>query len=245
MSLLPLHVVHGEISVVDILAIGPHPDDIEIGAAGALLSWGARGYRIGLADLTRGELGTKGNAETRLEESAEAARRLDAAFRVNFSFPDGGVADSDENRMRVAALLRETRPRWVLANLEEDLHPDHAAGARLVKAAFFLSRLPKYLPEIPAHSPDRLLFYLIHTQAAPSFLVDIGAVLEKKLEVMKAYASQFIEPELPEGYRYTGLHDYLANVRALNDAWGAQGGVPAAEAFLTAKPLVLNDLECR
>jgi bacillithiol biosynthesis deacetylase BshB1 len=242
MSLPTPRVVYGEISAVDILAIGPHPDDIEIGAAGALLAWGAQGYRIGLADLTRGELGTKGDAETRIEESAEAAKRLGSEFRINLTLPDGAVAESEENRMGLVGVIREARPKWVLANLEEDLHPDHAAGARLVKAAFFLSRLPKYLPEIPAHSPSRLFYYLIHTQATPSFLVDIGAVLEKKLEVMRAYASQFVEPKLPEGYRHTGLHDYLANVRSLNEAWGVQGGVSAAEAFLAAKPLVLKDL---
>jgi len=234
--------VQGEISPVEVLAIGPHPDDIEIGAGGSLLLWGREGRRIGLVDLTRGELGTKGDAETRLAEAAEAAKRMGAAFRLNLGLPDGGVEDDGESRAALVRVLRECRPQWVLCNLEEPHHPDHAAGARLVSAAFFLSRLPKYLPDAPAHSPKQLFHYLIHEQVTPSFLVDISETFEKKFEVMAAYKSQFIEPELPDDYQYAGLSDYMKNVRSLGEAWGAQGGVDAAEAFVGQRPLVIGDI---
>lgn len=237
-----MSVLYGSLTPVDILAIGPHPDDIEIGAGGSLLSWAEAGYRIGLIDLTFGELGTKGNLETRKCESAEAAKRLGATFRLNLGLPDGGVSDDTSSREVLVSVLRQSKPWWVLSNLEESRHPDHAAGARLTEAAFFLARLPKYLPEIPAHSPGKLLFYLIHEQASPTFLVDISAAFEKKFEVMKAYASQFVHPEVPEGYRYTGLSDYLKNVRSLGEAWGVQAGVETAEAFVAAGPLLVKDI---
>jgi bacillithiol biosynthesis deacetylase BshB1 len=234
--------VAGEVEEVDILAIGPHPDDIEIGAGGSLLCWGEAGKRIGLVDLTRGELGTKGDAETRLAESAEAAKRLGAVFRWNLSLTDGAVRDDAASRQVLVHLLRLCRPTWVLCNLEESHHPDHGAGARLVQAAFFLSRLPKFFPDVSAHSPFRLLHYLIHTQTNPSFFSDISGYLDKKLEAMSAYQSQFISPQLPEGYRHTGLSNYLKNVRALNEAFGAMAETEAAEAFVGEKPLAVRSL---
>lgn len=237
------NLTHGAFSPVDILAIGPHPDDIEIGAGGSLIRWIETGYRVGLLDLTRGELGTKGNAETRRAEAAEAAERMGALFRLNLGLPDGGVEDSPAARGRLVPILRECRPEWVLCNLEDSRHPDHAAAARLVRSAFFLSRLPKHLPDHRAHSPALLAFYLIHESAQPSFLVDISATLEAKLEVLRAYGSQFVDPVVPEGYRYAGLSDYLKNVRALAETWGALSGrARAAEAFVTDSPLLLRDI---
>jgi bacillithiol biosynthesis deacetylase BshB1 len=236
-------IVFGKPEPVDILAFGPHPDDIEIGAAGSLLLWADQGYRIGLVDLTCGEMGTKGDAEARKSEAAEAARLLGAQFRLNLRLPDGAVVDDPANRERVTQVLRSAQPAWVLCNLADSRHPDHAAGAWLLQASFFLSRLPKYLPGIPAHSPRKLVSYLIHEQVAPSFCVDITPTFERKFEVLKAYRSQFVEPELPEGYIHAGLHDYLSNVRALGEAWGAQAGVKAAEAFVTNGPLVVRDID--
>ncbi len=227
---------------VDILAIGPHPDDIEIGAGGSLLLWRGQGYRIGLADLTRGELGTRGSGEKRVAESREAARRLDASFRVNLGLTDGAVCDGHAERECLVSILRGASPSVVLCNLEEARHPDHAAGARLVTAAFFLSRLPKYQTGQPSHSSQVLFHYLIHEQVPPSFLVDVTPVFEEKFEAMRAYESQFLAPALPDGYRHTGLWDYLQNVRSLGEAWGTQAGVRAAEAFVTSRPLVISDI---
>lgn len=235
-------IMQGRLEPVDILAIGPHPDDIEIGAGGSLLLWSRSGYRIGLVDLTQGELGTKGDRETRLKESSEAANRLEAIFRINLCLPDGGVADSDENRSTLVEVFRAACPSWILCNLEEARHPDHREGARLVQSAFFLSRLARYCPDIPPHSPGKLVYYLIHEQVSPTFLVDISPVFEDKFMVMSAFESQFHGPRLPEGYRHTGLSDYLKNVRSLGEAWGGQGGITAAEAFVMASPLVVSDI---
>lgn len=235
-------ILQGSLEPVDILAIGPHPDDIEIGAGGSLLLWSRSGYRIGLVDLTRGELGTKGDGETRIKESIEAAIRLEATFRANLCLPDGGVSDSPDNRLMLVEVLRGACPDWVLCNLEEARHPDHREGARLVQSAFFLSRLARYCTEIPPHSPGKLLYYLIHEQVPPTFLVDISPVFEDKFQMMGAYESQFHNPLLPEGYRHTGLSDYLRNVRSLGESWGAQGGVAAAEAFIAASPVVVTDI---
>lgn len=227
---------------VDVLAIGPHPDDIEIGAGGSLLLWRSQGYRIGLVDLTRGELGSRGNADKRIAESREAARRLDASFRVNLGLTDGSVTDGPAERECLVSVIRGACPSIVLANLEEGRHPDHSAGARLTEAAFFLSRLPKYQTGQPSHSPQALFHYLIHEQAKPSFLVDVSPVFEGKFDTMRAYESQFLAPALPDGYRHTGLWDYLQNVRSLGEAWGAQAGVKAAEAFVSSRPLLVKDI---
>lgn len=227
---------------VDILAVGPHPDDIEIGAGGSLLYWRSQGYKIGLVDLTRGELGTRGTGETRVAESREAARRMEASFRVNLCLSDGAVRDDTRERECLVSILRGACPSVVLCNLEETRHPDHAAGARLTEAAFFLARLPKFHTGQPAHSPQILFHYLIHEQVRPSFLVDITPVFERKFEAMRAYESQFLSPNLPEGYRHTGLSDYLQNVRSLGEAWGAQAAVKAAEAFVSSRPLVIQDI---
>jgi len=235
--------VYGELSEVDILVFGPHPDDLEIRVGGSLLIWMSQGIRVGLADLTRGELGTKGDAETRIAESREAARRMDVAFRVNLALPDGSLRDDDPARETVTRLIRDCKPNWVLTNLEEDQHPDHAAAARLVKAAYFLARLPKYLPNSPAHSPEQLIYYFIHTQFDPTFLVDIAEVFEKKIEVMESYQSQFVDPKVPDGYKYSGLADYFSNVRSLGEAWGVRAGVRAAEAFVSDRPLVVRGIK--
>jgi bacillithiol biosynthesis deacetylase BshB1 len=234
------HLIQGTLQPVDILAIGPHPDDIEIGCAGTLLKFRQRGDLVGLLDLTGGELGTKGDGPTRLAESREAARRLGATFRCNLAIPDGTVHDVDHWRVELVRLIRIAKPTWVFCNLEETRHPDHAGGAQLVKAAFFLARLPRYLSEIPAHSPEGLFFYLIHEQPTPSFLVDISDIFEQKFDVMQAFTSQFMGNDLPDGYRHTGLSDYLQNVRSLGEAWGVQAGTAAAEAFVCHRPLVLG-----
>lgn len=232
--------VFGEPTQVDILAIGPHPDDIEIGMAGSLLKWIDGGATVGLIDLTRGELGTKGTAEERLAESREAARRMGAAFRINLGLPDGAVADDPPSRDSLVAAIRTAAPRWVFVNLEEGHHPDHAAGAKLVESAFFLCRLPKRLPDIPAHSPDGLFFYPIHTPVHPSFMVDVSETFERKFEVMSAYHTQFVDPQLPEGYRSTGISDYLRNVRSLGESWGVRAGCLAAEPFVSKKLLTVR-----
>ncbi len=234
--------VHGKIEPIDILAIGPHPDDIEIGAAGSLLKWIEAGQTVGLVDLTQGEIGTKGTGEERIAESKEAANRLGAAFRANLGLTDGSVADDLSSRERLVRVIRQSKPKWVLSNLEEDHHPDHTAGARLVKSAYFLARLPKFLDSLSPHSPEGLFYYLIHSFDPPTFLVDTSAFFEKKIETLSAYTTQFIDPKLPENYRHTGISDYLKSVRTLGEAWGIQAGCDSAEAFIADKPLILEDL---
>jgi bacillithiol biosynthesis deacetylase BshB1 len=234
--------IYGHLDEVDILAIGPHPDDIEIGTAGSLILWRLQGYRIGLVDLTQGELGTKGTSEIRLAESIDAAQRLEALFRVNLRLEDGAIEDNAASRESLVAIIRKARPQVVLCNYEEARHPDHAAGSRLAQAAFFLSRLTKYLPLVPAHSPIQLFYYLIHEQASPTFLVDVSPCFDAKFHVLAAYESQFASPHLPAGYRYTGLSDYPTHMRHLGHAWGAQAGISAAEAFVVARPLVVSDI---
>jgi bacillithiol biosynthesis deacetylase BshB1 len=222
---------------IDVAVVSPHPDDAELGAGGLLLLSREQGYRTGVVDLTRGETGTKGNPDARGKEASSAADVLGLAARENLNLGDSRLSDSDENRRSLVRLLRTWRPRLILSVHPEDPHPDHRAGARLTYSAFFLCRLPRYLPEVPAHSPEALWYYFIHKVADPTLVVDVGSVFERKMRALEAYRSQFIDPEVPADYSYVGFSDYLASMEAMARFWGSRVGVERGEAFLAHRPI--------
>ena len=227
---------------LDILIFAPHPDDAELGMGGSILRWRAEGRRVGVADMVRGEMGTKGDAETRMKEAAEAGRRLDLNFRTNLDLGDGRVVDSEASRLKVIETIRQTKPRAVFAPCPFDRHPDHAAGAQLVCAAQFLARLPKMETASPAHSVNTIFHYFLPDHIRPTFVIDITPFHEKKLEALSAYRSQFVEPKVPEDYRYGGTSDYLRQVEAYDKTWGAKIGVEYAEAYHADRPFAVHDV---
>ncbi|HPA44389.1 MAG TPA: bacillithiol biosynthesis deacetylase BshB1 [bacterium] len=229
-------------SELDILIFAPHPDDAEIGMAGSILLWAKEGARIGIVDLTRGELGTKGDVESRAQEAEEASRLLGLALRENLDLGDGRLIDDESNREKIANRIRMHRPRVVFVTPDFDRHPDHEAANKLVKAAFFLARLPKYHGDERAHSVNAWYNYFIHDMHRVSFVVDITSVWAQKVEVLKAYRSQFVEGEVPDGYRYVGTSDYLRQLEAYSQYLGAKIGVERGEGFYAPAPLKVRNV---
>ncbi len=225
---------------LDALVFAPHPDDAELGMGGTIVKMIEAGKRVGVIDLTRGERGTKGNAAIRVKEADHASRILGLHYRGNLDLGDGNIMDHEENRLVVVEAIRRFRPAYVFICPEFDPHPDHKGAAFLVKAAFFLARLPKVQTHSPAHSPKRCLHYFVHSMRKVTFCVDITRQLSTKKEAMKAYRSQFVDAELPEDYYYIGTSDYLNQVEAYNRTLGAAIGTSFAEGFYSEFPLSLS-----
>ena len=162
---------------LDVLAFGPHPDDIEIGLGGALARQATLGYRVGLCDLTCGELGSNGTAEERLSEAREAAAVLGAAWRENLGWPDGGIGDDPGHVRAAAELIRRWRPGTVALPYWHDRHPDHVAASTLLTTAVFRSGLRRYSAQGQPWRPDWVVYYFINDSAPASFVVDVSAAL--------------------------------------------------------------------
>lgn len=180
---------------IDLLAFGAHPDDAEIGAAGTLLRAADAGTRTGVVTLTRGELGSRGDERSRAAEFDAAAAAMGLAHHAMLDLPDGRLACDERSREAVVRVLRELRPSVVLAPYWEDRHPDHVAASRIVQEAVFLAGLARLDTGQEPHRPGELVHYMAAWEFAPSFVVDISAQFERKLAVLRCYASQVHDPE--------------------------------------------------
>ena len=237
---------------VDILAIGVHPDDIELSCSGTLLRHISQGKTVGLLDLTQGELGTRGSARIRLEEATTAAGLMGAAFRKNLGMADGFFAYDREHILKIIEVLREHQPEIVLANALSDRHPDHGRAARLIADACFYSGLVK----IPTAGQDgapherwrpRAIYpYIQDRNLKPDFVVDITPFMDKKIELIQAYRSQVFVPDAKE---YEGElnspisgEDFMDFLRAKARAYGRDAGFEYAEGFNTGRTPGLHDL---
>lgn len=189
---------------VDVLAFGAHPDDVELSAGGTIALLVQQGYRVGIVDLTRGELGSRGSVEIRAREAARASEILGVHARENLGFPDGDIANTVENRWRVLRAIRKYRPHIVLIGAPDCRHPDHPAGARLVADAIFQAGLVKIAsqefgqPQEPWR-PSHVLHYMQSIDFIPDFVVDVGATWEQRTRAVQAYASQFHSSEYEAG----------------------------------------------
>ena len=230
---------------LDALVIAAHPDDAEIALGGTLLRLKAMGKRIGICDLTRGEMGTRGTAEDRDRETAAANAVLDLDVRENLGLPDGRVEVTVDARERLARVLRELRPDVVFAHHVEDLHPDHAACGKLAREAWYLAGL-KRLAELDggpaARRPPRLFHFLGHLPAEPSLVVNIDDQWARKAELIRCYASQ-IAPESPEdrGEHFLFGADILGRAETKARYWGERIGVRYGEPLWHQGPLSILD----
>jgi len=228
----------------DIAAFCAHPDDAELVMGGTLAREAARGRRIALVDLTRGECGSRGTPETRAAEAAEAARVLGAAHRESLGLPDARLVGTPEQRDPVVEALRRLRPQLVLLQHWVQRHPDHAAASRIVYDASFLAGLRNYRPDLgPAFRPAKLAYAVTMTEAVeaePSFVVDITATWETKLAAIAAFKSQF----MPEPGETVSLpfDRFRQNVELNGRRQGQRIGVRYGEGFVVKEPLAVDDL---
>jgi bacillithiol biosynthesis deacetylase BshB1 len=222
---------------VDLLAIGAHPDDAELGCGGVLIVAGRAGMRVAVADLTRGEAATSGGPQQRERERRHASERLGLHARLNVGLPDAAVGTAPEHRVAVVEVLRRLRPRVVLAPYIEERHPDHAAAGRLAREASFLAGLAKFGTG-EAHRVGALYHYMLHTPFTPAFLVDVSDVWAAKMNAVEAYSSQFGTSSATE----IGQGRFLELLEARGAFHGAMIGAARAEAFIGVGPLALEAL---
>ncbi|MBC6996000.1 bacillithiol biosynthesis deacetylase BshB1 [Neolewinella lacunae] len=236
---------------IDILAVGVHPDDVELSASGTLLRHIELGYSVGLLDLTRGELGSRGTGEIRTREALDAAEKLGAKFRVNLDLPDGFAQYSEDTIKKIIPILRQYRPKIVLANALDDRHPDHGRAAKIVADACFYSGLLKietFGADGQAQErwrPDAVYHYIQDRNRKPDFVVDISDYLNKKMAIIRCFKSQF-DDHLPGEYSaevstpISGA-DFMAFIRAKARSFGREAGFEFAEGFEASRyPGVLN-----
>ncbi|MFZ5640168.1 MAG: bacillithiol biosynthesis deacetylase BshB1 [Bacillota bacterium] len=225
---------------VDIIAFGAHPDDVEISAGGLVAKEAELGYRVGIIDLTRGEMGSRGTPEERAVEAREAAEILGLAWRKNFGLPDGEFEVSQENILLVARALRLYRPKIIILPYWEDRHPDHVRASLLIQEAHFKAGLKKVLPELPPYRPQIMIFYFLNKIVPQSFVVDVSAVYEKKWNSLLAHKSQFVRTKLKDP-ALLGAREPLKFIESRDSYYGSQIGVKYGEPFLIKTPVPLDD----
>jgi bacillithiol biosynthesis deacetylase BshB1 len=243
----------------DILAIAAHRDDVEQTCGGTLLKAAQRGQRTGILDLTQGEMGTRGTAEDHAREAADAAKILGVAWRRALDIPDGRVENTWENRLKVASVIRETRPRVVILPYWKGRHPDHYTASLLGYEACFLAGLAKLAlssqpsaigqtnsgadkgESLAPHRPFKIVYATLYYDVRPTFVVEIGEQFEQKFASIMAYKSQFSDQE--EGKDIFPAHDEIrARVDAMARFYGMLGGVTYAEPFLQKEVGLVEDL---
>jgi bacillithiol biosynthesis deacetylase BshB1 len=235
-------------NALDVLAFSPHPDDAELYCAGTLLLHKREGRRVGITDLTRGELSTRGTPETRAAETDEATRLLGLDHRGNLDIPDGGIDNTAEQRLTVVRELRRLRPRIVLLPWHTDRHPDHEHASVLVREALFASGLRR-IESVDAqgrqqepHRPVRAYYYMLSEDFMPDFIVDISAVFDAKLAAIRAYRSQFhTGGAATDGPRtYISTPEFLQSLIGRSQRLGFHVGGDYGEGFAGLQPLRLE-----
>jgi len=223
-------------SSVDLLAIGPHPDDIEIGIGGIVAKHTALGHRVGLCDLTAGEMGSNGTVEERLTEAEAARAVLGAAWRVNLRVPDRAIGSDGSHVTIVASLIRRARPTVVALPYWADRHPDHVAASRLLTEGVFSAGLRRYPAEGDAWKPESICYYFINDSAAPSFVVDVSDHYETKRRALACHVSQF-QPSEPDAVatRLTSAR-FRQLIESRDAQFGALAGVAFAEGIVVKQP---------
>jgi bacillithiol biosynthesis deacetylase BshB1 len=231
---------------LDILAFGVHPDDIELGCSGTILSALADGKKVGIVDLTQGELGTRGSAETRKQEASHAARTLGVEIRDNLRMADGFFVNDETNKRKIITAIRKYQPDIILCNAPDDRHPDHGRSSKLVSDAAFLSGLRKIEimedgKPLEAWRPAYVFHYIQDRYIQPSFVIDISDYINKKMEAIACYTTQFNSPGLDEPQTYISSPQFLDTVRARAMMLGKRIGVEYAEGFISEKVIGLQN----
>ena len=228
---------------LDLLAIAPHPDDVELTCGGTMIKMAQAGYRTGILDLTRGETGTRGTPETRLLEAARAAKVMGTKIRQNLGFPDARLQVCDEYKAAIAEVIRELEPHTVILPYWEGRHPDHYTAARLSYEACFIAGLKGYKLAGEAFRPFKILYAAAYADVRPTMCVDITAQYDRRRQAILSYASQFRPPKKERGSKVALPLDELEG--RMNDTaryYGRMIGVKYAEGFVTKEVVQINDV---
>ena len=232
---------------LDILAFGAHPDDVELGCGGTIAKEVSVGKKVGIIDLTRGELGTRGTAETRDMEAANAAEILGVAVRENLNMRDGFFVNDEEHQLAVIRMIRKYQPNIVLCNAIDDRHIDHGKGSKLVSDACFLSGLMKIETDYDGKKqqvwrPMVVYHYMQWKNLEPDFVVDISGFNEKRVEAILAYSSQFYNPNSTEPETLIATKNFLESLNYRPQDYGRLIGKDYAEGFNVERYLGVNSL---
>lgn len=232
---------------LDILVIAVHPDDAELCCSGTILKHIALGKKVGIVDLTRGELGTRGTAETRDEEAADSAKILGLHVRENLGMRDGFFQNDEFHRLEVIKVIRKYQPEIILSNALEDRHPDHGRAGDLVYDSVFLSGLPKIETltddvKQEAHRPRLLLQYIQDRYLKPDVIVDVSDHMDKKIESIKAFKTQFYNPDVDGLQTYISSPEFFESVIGRSREFGKSIGATFGEGFTSRKLLGVDNL---
>lgn len=233
---------------LDILAIGVHPDDVELACAGTLMIEIANGKKVGIIDLTRGELGTRGTAETRKAEAEAAAKIIGVHVRENLGMRDGFFRNDEEHQLQVIQKIRQYQPEIVICNAVEDRHPDHGRSSKLVSDACFYSGLRKIETSLDgveqtAWRPKYVFHYIQDRYLEPDFIFDVSSVFDKKLESINAYATQFNSEGDSEPQTYISTPTYFETIIARHRMFGKRIGVEYGEGYMTEKLIGIQSFD--
>lgn len=231
-----------------ILAIAVHPDDVELGCAGTLIKHAQKGQKIGVVDLTRGELGTRGTPELRLEEAQDAAKLMGLTVRENAGMRDGFFKNDEEHQLKLVQYIRKYQPDIVIANALDDRHPDHGRAGKLIADACFLSGLRKIATTLDGNSQQawrpKRVFHIIQDRIhTPDFMVDISDVFEQKMKAIQCYKSQFHDPNSDEPMTYIATQGFLDQIKYRDALMGKQIGKQYAEGYTSVNITGIEDLD--
>ena len=232
---------------LNILAFGAHPDDVELGCSGTIAKEVSLGKKVGIIDLTRGELGTRGSVEIRNSESAKASEILGVVVRENLDMRDGFFVNDEAHQLKVIEMIRKYQPEIVLCNAITDRHIDHGKGSKLVSDACFLSGLRQIKTELngeaqEAWRPKVVYHYIQWQNIEPNFVVDISEFMDKKMQSVLAYSSQFYDPNSKEPVSPITSKNFLDSINYRAQDLGRLVGVDYAEGFTTERYLAVNSL---
>jgi bacillithiol biosynthesis deacetylase BshB1 len=227
---------------LDLLAIAAHPDDVELTCGGTLLKMAQLGYKTGILDLTAGEMGTRGTPETRAKEAAKAARLLRVKWRGTLGVPDSDVQPTRQNKMQLAKIIREVRPRTVILPYWEARHPDHYHASTLGYEGCFLAGLKQLPLEGEPYRPFKILYSTSYASVRPTFVVDITAQYERRRQAILAFGSQFRPKQRQKSAVHLAIDRLEEQMNQLARHYGQMIGVKYGEAFLTKELMSVNDV---
>jgi bacillithiol biosynthesis deacetylase BshB1 len=227
-----------DVGQVDLLVFGPHPDDLEIGLGATIAKHVAMGLRVGLCDLTAGEMGSNGTVDERLAEADAAREVLGAAWRVNLRWPDRAIGSTDDHARSATELIRRARPRAVALPYWSDRHPDHVDASDVLTGAVFNSGLRKYRAGGEPWKPEMTSYYFINESAQPSFVIDVTDYYQTKRRALACHASQFRPPAADAVRTRLTSPRFMTLIESRDAQFGALAGVDFAEGFIVREPLI-------